>query len=109
MSEDFEYIKERYGVPAEFGRDVTVNGKIGTITKDMRNYIGVTFHADEKRHSLPCHPTSEVVYLETFTPLKKLRPKNWRSKQRYLDFLSLDTTLTFIEYLSVYHSKKDYL
>lgn len=98
---NFEYIKEYYKVPAELGRDVIVNGKIGTITQDKNNYIGVTFHNDDKKQSLPCHPTWEVQYLDTFTDLFKLMPKNIRSKQRYLDYLSSDSTLTFAEWLGI--------
>lgn len=96
---EFEYVKEYYKVPAEFGRDVIVGKRKGTITKDMGNYIGVTFHDDEKRNSYPCHPTSEVKYLETFTHLSKLKPKNSRSKERYLNYLESDSSLSFGEWL----------
>lgn len=96
---EFEYIKAYYKVPAEIGRDVTVGGRLGTITQDKGNYIGVTFHDDLKRNCLPCHPTSEVVYLETFTPLKKLMPKNYRSKQRYQKYLESDSIYSFGEWL----------
>lgn len=95
------WINNYYGLNAKIGQNVTVSNRIGTITKDMGNYIGVTFHDDPKLQSLPCHPTSEVVYLDTFTDIKKLRPKNWRSKQRYLDYLSADSSLTFGDWLKL--------
>jgi len=40
---EFQYIKDRYKVPAEMNREVIVDGKKGVITKDMGNYIGVNF------------------------------------------------------------------
>ena len=90
-------IQKYYKVPAEIGRDVTVGGKLGTITSDKGHYIGVTFHDDKSKTSLPCHPTSEVVYLETFTPLSKFKLS--RSAQRYRDYLSADSSLTFGEWI----------
>lgn len=101
METEFEYITQYYKVPAELGRDVTVSGRKGTITSDMGNYIGVTFHDDAKKQSLPCHPTSEVIYLETFTELSKLKPKNNRSKERYLNYLHADSSLSFKEWLGI--------
>lgn len=98
---DFEYIKQYYQVPADYGRDILVNGRKGSITKDMGNYIGVTFHDDEKKQSLPCHPTSKVEYLETFTPVSNLEAKNHRSKERYLSYLDSDSSLTFGEWIRI--------
>jgi hypothetical protein len=63
---DFQYIKNQYKVPAEMYREVIVDGKRGVITKDMGNYIGVTFYDNITSEPLPCHPTWEVQYLETF-------------------------------------------
>ena len=97
----FKYVKKYYNVPAEYGRDVLVSGRKGSITKCMGNYIGVTFHDDVKKQSLPCHPTSEVEYLETFTDVSKLKPKNSRSKERYLSYLKSDSSLTFAEWIGV--------
>ena len=85
--EDYDYIKSYYKVPAETGRDVIVNGKKGTIKESLGQYIGVIFHDDEKAKVMPCHPTSEVEYLDTFTEVKKLYGKKWRSKQRYQEYL----------------------
>ncbi len=80
---DFEYIKQRYKVPAEINRVVTVDGKRGVITKDMGNYIGVNFYDNIVTNPSPCHPTWRVEYLEEFDhnpPIKKLT----RSQKRYL-------------------------
>lgn len=98
---EFEWINNHYGLDAYIGRDITVSGKKGTITEDKGNYIGVTFHDDKKFKSLPCHPTSEVIYLDTCTDVKTLRVKNWRSKQRYSDYLNSDSSLTFAEWIGV--------
>lgn len=98
-TEPFEYINNYYKVNAELGRDVTVSGRLGTITSDKGNYIGVTFHDDKKKNSLPCHPTSEVVYLDTFSKLSKFKPS--RSAQRYRDYLHSESSLTFREWLSI--------
>lgn len=95
----FEYIIEYYKVPAQFGRNVTVGGKLGTITEDMGNYIGVTFHDDPNKCSYPCHPTSEVQYLDTFTNLSKFKVS--KSAQRYRDYLHADSSLTFKEWLGI--------
>lgn len=97
MEKYFEYINSYYKVNAELGRNVTVNGRFGTITSDKGNYIGVTFHDDKKRNSVPCHPTSEVIYLDTFTDICKLAPK--KSSQRYRDYLHSDSSFTFGEWL----------
>lgn len=97
---EFEYIKNRYNVPAEIHREVIVNGKKGVITKDMGNYIGVNFYDNVTAEPLPCHPTWEVQYLETFNhkpPIKKLT----RSQIRYREFLSDDSGLSFREWLGI--------
>lgn len=95
----FNWINGHYKVNAELGRDVTVSGRMGTITSDMGPYIGVTFHNDNKKQSLPCHPTSEVIYLDTFTDLTKFKLS--RSAQRYRDYLEADSSLTFKEWLGI--------
>ena len=99
MKEEFEYIKTYYKVPVEIGKDVLVSGRKGTITKDMGNYIGVTFHDDTKKQSIPCHPTSEVVYLDTFTNLSKFKLS--RSKERYSEYLHSESSQTFKEWLGI--------
>lgn len=94
-----EWIKQNYGVPAELGRDVIVSGRTGVITKDMGNYIGVTFFDDKKKRPLPCHPTSEVTYLKSFTKLSRF--KQSRSAQRYSDYLHSESSLSFKEWLGI--------
>jgi hypothetical protein len=93
----FEWINQNYVLSVDFGQDVTVSGRKGTVTTDKGNYIGVTFHDDRKKQSLPCHTTSEFVYLDTFTNPSKFKPS--KSKQRYLDYLHSDSSLSFGEWL----------
>lgn len=100
-TEPFEYINNYYKVTAEMGRDVIINSRLGTITSDMGNYIGVTFHDNTKRSDLPHHPTSEVIYLDSFTDLSTLKTKNAPSKQRYLDYLHSESSQSFKEWLGI--------
>lgn len=95
---DFEYIKNYYKVPAEMFREVNVNGRKGVITEDKGNYIGVVFYDDKKMNCLPCHPTYQVEYLESFN-YKPPKPKNLKAKERYSHYLSLDSSMTFFQYL----------
>lgn len=97
---EFEYIKGRYKVPADMHREVVVNGKKGVITKDMGNYIGVNFYDNQTTHALPCHPTWEVTYLETFNHKPPIK-KQTRSQKRYDDYLRSDSGLTFKEWLGI--------
>lgn len=53
----------------------------------MGNYIGVVFYDEIDKTPVPCHPTWEVTYLDTFNPKP---PKNSRSKQRYRQYLEAD-------------------
>lgn len=94
---NFEYIKQRYEVPAEFGREILFEGKRkGIIIKDMGNYIGVNF--DDKKPGViePLHPTSEVEYLE----MGKIR-KMTKSQQRYQDYLNQPNEVSFAEWLGI--------
>lgn len=95
---NFEYIKNAYKVPAEMYREVIVNGSKGVITEDMGNYIGVNFYNKPTAYALPCHPTWEVIYLDTFNP-KPPFLKLSRSKKRYLDYLRADCAETFSEWI----------
>lgn len=81
---NFEYARKHYGVPAEFGRRVVVNGKPGIIVKDWGHHIGVNFDADKPGCILPCHPTWKVEYGE----IGKVRPitKGQARYRRYLEF-----------------------
>jgi hypothetical protein len=58
----YDYVRRTYDVPAYIGTRVTVYGKPGVIVpaRSDLHYIHVRF--DGQRHSLPAHPTDEVVY-----------------------------------------------
>jgi hypothetical protein len=106
-STEFEYIKNRYGVPAEMHREVIVDGKKGVITKDMGGYIGVHFYDKKTVEPSPCHPTWEVQYLESFNykpPIEKMTA----SKRRYRDWLNSESGLTFSEWLGIKPKEKKY-
>ena len=60
---DFNYIRTHYGVPAELGRIVEMNGRRGVIVKDCGAHIGVNFEDDKPHVVSPCHPTWEMQYL----------------------------------------------
>lgn len=57
-----DYIRHTYNVPAEIHRRVTVNGRHGTIAKDLGHYLGVQFDSDPAGRITPCHPTWRVEY-----------------------------------------------
>ncbi len=89
-----EYIRNYYGVPAEIGRRVIVDGKPGIIAEDGGNYIGVNFDADKPGKVFQCHPTWRVVYDHIGT----VRPAS-RSQQRYKRFLEYgDSFEGFLDY-----------
>ena len=58
-----EYVRATYGVPAEIGRRVIVNGKPGIIAADKGHYIGVNFDASKPGVITNAHPASSVEYL----------------------------------------------
>lgn len=94
----FQYIKNYYKVPAEEYREVIVDGKKGVIVSAIGAYIGVHFYDTVTDEPLPCHPTWEVQYLDTFNnnpPVKKLT----RSQRRYRDYLKSDSNLPFGEWI----------
>lgn len=79
-----EYVKEHYGVPADVGRRVVVNGKPGIIAADRGHYIGVTFDTDKPGTIRNAHPTWEVEYGE----MGKIRPMT-RSQRMYAEYLEV--------------------
>lgn len=83
---DFEYIKNRYQVPAEIGREVLLKDRKGVIAEDMGNYVGVLFDDCKPGHISPCHPTWEMTYLETYGKIRKMS----KSQQRYAEFRRAD-------------------
>lgn len=78
------YVRRYYGVPADFGRRVTVGGRPGIITADRGAYIGVTFDDEKPNRVSPCHPTSQVTYGDIGTPRALTR-----SQRRYLEYLEV--------------------
>jgi hypothetical protein len=78
-----EYAKSHYGVPADIGRRVTVNGQPGVIAADRGHYIGVNFDSDRPGQISNCHPTWKVHYLGMGHIRKVTRSQ--RRYQRYLE------------------------
>lgn len=81
----FEYVRNYYGVPAEIGRRVIVDGKAGVIAEDRGHYIGVNFDDDKPSRIYNVHPTDKVQYGE----MGKVR-KISRSAARYQRYLKSD-------------------
>lgn len=80
-----EYIRRFYGVPAEVGRRVRIDGRTGIISEDRdSSYIYVHMDGDPPNMILPYHPRSMVEYLDMGTVCKMSR-----SQQRYHDFLKV--------------------
>lgn len=91
-----EYAKEHYGVPADVGRRVVVNGKPGIIAADRGHYIGVTFDTDKPGTIHNAHPTWKVEYGEMGT----IRPMT-RSQRRYAEYREVaDCFDNFAHYLN---------
>ena len=63
-SQPFEYIKKTYGVPAEIGCRVVVDGQSGIIVADCGQYIGGRLDTDAPDMIRNFHPTWRVEYLE---------------------------------------------
>jgi len=96
----FDYISKHYNVPAEYGREVIIDGRKGVIVEDMGNYIGVNFHGEKSTMVHPCHPTWCIEYLG-IVPL----PKITASQRRYKEYIELDSGISFREYLGIKKSK----
>lgn len=92
-----EYVKSYYGVPAQVGRRVTIEGKRGIIAEDRGHYIGVNFDEDPPGIISNAHPTWKVIY----GCMGKIR-KMTRSQARYQDYLRhADLYDSFSEYLGI--------
>jgi hypothetical protein len=100
MNTEFQYIKAHYGVKADLHREVIVNGNRGVITSDMGNYIGVNFYDNPTHDPLPCHPTWEVEYLDSFNYKPPIKKRS-QSANRYRHFKSLDLDISFGEFLKL--------
>lgn len=72
------YVRNAYGVPADIGRRVIVNGKPGIIAEDKGQYIGGNFDEDQPGDIKNCHPLWEVQYLE----MGEIRPKIKKPSRR---------------------------
>ena len=89
-----QYVQDYYGVPADIGRRVIVNGRPGIIAQDCGHHIGVNFDTDKAGVISHCHPTWRVEYLDMGTIRKPTR-----SQQRYQRFLEYgDGFDTFIDF-----------
>ena len=91
-----EYVRVNYGVPAEIGRRVIVNGKPGVIAEDLGHHIGVLFDSDKPGAVMPCHPTWRVEYGEMGGVRKPTRSQ--ARYRRYLEFR--DCFESFREFLA---------
>ncbi len=80
----FDYVKTHYGVPADIGRRVVVNGNSGIIVADRGQYIGVNFDLDRPCEISNCHPTWCVEY----QGMGKAR-KITRSQARYRRYMEI--------------------
>lgn len=84
MAGNCEYVREHYGVPAEIGRRVTIDGRPGVITADRGHYIGVTFDDQKPNMIMNAHPTWKIEYGE----LGRVRPMT-ASQRRYQEYLDV--------------------
>lgn len=91
----FNYIKQRYGVPAEYGREVTVEWKgNGFIVGADGGYLLITLHSEKQTIINNYHPTSGITYLGMGKPRKLTA-----SQKRYKRYLDADSGLSFKEWL----------
>ena len=81
-----DYIRRHYGVPAEIGRRVRIDGRDGVIAEDLMGhpYIGVLMDGDPPNRIMPYHPTNMVEYLD-IGPVRRMS----RSQQRYHSYLKV--------------------
>jgi hypothetical protein len=61
-SQDYEYVRTHYNVPAEKGRRVRAYGKPGTIVRAYGNYIGI--QKDGEKIVGQYHPKDGIEYLD---------------------------------------------
>ncbi len=57
-----EYVRTSYGVPADFGMRVRVDGRAGIIVGFHNAYLRVKF--DNGGAVLPCHPSWRTEYID---------------------------------------------
>jgi len=93
----FKYVQDTYGVPAEYGRLVSMKGRTGIIIKDCGQHIGVNFDDTKPGHVSHCHPTWEMTYLGMSKPRKMTR-----GQKRYRDYLEVaECYENFAQYIGV--------
>lgn len=89
-----EYVRDNYKVPAEIGRRVSLDRKLGVISEDRGHYLGVNFDEDKPGVISTCHPTWKVEYRE----LGAVRAST-KSQQRYARYREYgDGFDSFIDY-----------
>lgn len=99
----FDYVRERYGVPAEIGRAVVVNHRSGVIVADRGNYIGVNFDDESPGIVRNVHPKWEVVYGE----MVEIR-KPTRASAAWLEYMDADYGHSFAEWLGIEKPRLEY-
>lgn len=92
---NFEYVKQYYGVPAELGRMVMLRGKSGVIAEDRGHYIGINFDKDKAGHISNVHPTDEDL---TYLGIGKIR-KMTKSQANYRAYIRSECDCTFAEWM----------
>lgn len=99
-----DYIRRHYGVPAEIGRRVRIDGHTGVIADDLNHpYIGVLMDDDPPNRIMPYHPTNMVEYLD-MGPVRRMT----RGQKRYRDFLRVaDCFDGFGDYLRSDRGRRD--
>lgn len=78
------YVGRYYGVPADIGRRVTVDGKPGIIAEDRGHYLGVNFDENKPGDIRNVHPTWRVEY----GAMGKVR-RPTRAQLRYQRYLTV--------------------
>ena len=92
---DFDYVREYYGVPACIGRRVIAYGKPGIVAEDRGNYIGILLDSDKPGNVNNYHPCDGIKYLPE---IGKVRQPG-RSQARYQRFLEYsDGFNTFLDF-----------
>lgn len=107
MSNNCEWVRNYYKVPAEIGRRVVAMGQPGVIAEDRGHYIGVNFDEDKPGVIINCHPTDEVEYFG-MGEIRKLT----RSQRRYQRYLKseecFESFLHFCYWDQIYIDRGDY-
>ncbi len=85
MNNRCEYACNHYGVPADIGRIVSIDGRPGVIAEDRGAYIGVLFDDLAPNEIRPCHPT----WMAEYGDMGALR-KMTRSQERYQKYHDSD-------------------